>query len=104
MESRKTDEWGSGIFDFYQDVPGCCYSFWCCPCFAATTTKTYGESLFLPLLDMFGIIPPVNMSMRVSLRQRYGIKDIMFKDCLFATCCSPCSWCQMSREMNRRKT
>ncbi|CAB1412566.1 unnamed protein product [Pleuronectes platessa] len=62
------------------------------PAFAATTTKTYGESLFLPLLDLFGVIPPVNMSMRVSLRQRYGIKDSMFRDCLFATCCSPCSW------------
>lgn len=53
--------------------PGC-FAFWCCPCFACRTTKRYGQCLCLPLLDIFGCIPPITTSMRVSMRQRYGIK------------------------------
>ncbi|KAK5918315.1 hypothetical protein CgunFtcFv8_003089 [Champsocephalus gunnari] len=102
MDARDSDEWGSGICDCVQNVPECCCAFWCYPCFACKTTKKYGQCLCLPLLDMFGFVPPVTMSMRVSMRQRYGIKDTMCRDCLFATFCSPCSWCQMSREMRRR--
>ncbi|XP_034462352.1 cornifelin homolog B-like [Hippoglossus hippoglossus] len=103
MDSQESDEWGSGICDCCQDVPECCFAFWCCPCFACITTRDYGQCLCLPLLDMFGVVPPVTMSMRVSMRQRYGIKDTMCRDCLFATFCNSCSWCQMSREMKRRK-
>ncbi|XP_034407018.1 cornifelin homolog B isoform X2 [Cyclopterus lumpus] len=103
MDAQESDEWGSEICDCFQDVPECCFAFWCCPCFACMTTKRYGQCLCLPLLDTFGFIPPINMSMRVSMRQRYGIKDTMCKDCLYATFCAPCSWCQMSREMSKRK-
>ncbi|TMS14247.1 cornifelin homolog B [Larimichthys crocea] len=103
MEARDSDEWGSGICDCCQDMPECCFAFWCCPCFACKTTKAYGQCLCLPLLDMFGMIPVTTMSMRVSMRQRYGIKGTMCKDCLYAACCLSCSWCQMSREMRRRK-
>lgn len=52
-----------------------CFAFWCCPCFACITTRDYGECLCLPLLEIFGgLIPPITMSMRVSMRQRYGIR------------------------------
>ncbi|XP_054482478.1 cornifelin homolog B [Anoplopoma fimbria] len=103
MDAQGSDKWGSGICDCCQDIPECCFAFWCCPCFACITTKRYGQCVCLPLLDIFGIIPPINMSMRVSMRQRYGIKDTMCRDCLYATCCASCSWCQMSREMSERK-
>ncbi|XP_042355578.1 cornifelin homolog B-like [Plectropomus leopardus] len=100
---RESDEWGSGICDCCDDVPECCFAFWCCPCFACITTKKYGQCLCLPLLEIFGgCIPPITMSMRVSMRQRYGIKDTMCRDCAFATFCTSCSWCQMSRELKRR--
>uniref|UniRef100_A0A7N8WNM9 Plac8 onzin related protein 2 n=1 Tax=Mastacembelus armatus TaxID=205130 RepID=A0A7N8WNM9_9TELE len=102
MVARDSDEWGSGICDCCQDVPECCFAFWCCPCFACVTTKKYGECLCLPLLDIYGVIPPITMSMRVSMRQRYGIKGTMCKDCVCATFCTACTWCQMSREMKRR--
>lgn len=58
--------------------PGC-FGFWCCPCHACIHTREYGQCLCLPLLDIFGIIPPVTMSMRVSMRQRYGIKVSTFR-------------------------
>lgn len=127
---------------FVFSFPGC-FAFWCFPCFACMTTKRYGQCLCLPLLDSFGFIPPISLSMRVSMRQRYGIKvstklyspwhkvvvifsltvvmetlshyyyflaDVLVlplqgdicNDCLCATFCTPCSWCQMSREMKRR--
>uniref|UniRef100_A0A8C8CCP2 Plac8 onzin related protein 2 n=1 Tax=Oncorhynchus tshawytscha TaxID=74940 RepID=A0A8C8CCP2_ONCTS len=79
-----------------------CFGFWCCPCHACIHTREYGQCLCLPLLDIFGIIPPVTMSMRVSMRQRYGIKGTICNDCVNATCCNCCVWCQMSREMKSR--
>lgn len=50
-----------------------CFAFWCLPCFACMTSKKYGQCLCLPLLDI-GIIPPITLAMRVSMRERYGIK------------------------------
>ncbi|XP_075878554.1 cornifelin homolog B-like [Nelusetta ayraudi] len=102
LVSRESDEWGSGICGCCQDVPECCFAFWCFPCFACVTTKRYGQCLCLPLLDCFGFIPAISLSMRVSMRQRYGIKGDMCNDCLCASFCNACSWCQMSREMKRR--
>lgn len=51
-----------------------CFAFWCFPCFACITAREAGECLCLPLLDGFGAIPPATMSMRVGMRQRYGIE------------------------------
>uniref|UniRef100_A0A3Q3WGU7 Uncharacterized protein n=1 Tax=Mola mola TaxID=94237 RepID=A0A3Q3WGU7_MOLML len=96
MEICDSDEWGSGICDC------CCFAYWCLSCFACMTASKYGECLCLPLLDVFGCVPPATFSMRVSMRQRYGIKGTMCRDCLYATFCCPCTWCQMSREMKRR--
>ncbi|XP_029029586.1 cornifelin-like [Betta splendens] len=105
MISRESQEWSSGICDCTQDVPECCFAFWCLPCFTCITAKKYGECLCLPLLDYIGFggcIPAVTMSMRASMRQRYGIQGTMCKDCAFSTFCVPCVWCQMSREMKAR--
>ncbi|KAM6907008.1 cornifelin homolog B-like [Xenentodon cancila] len=104
METHDSQEWGSGTFACLDDVPQCCFACWCCPCFACKTSKDYGEPLCLPLLEIFGwCIPPITMSMRVSMRERYGIKGTMCMDCACATFCTSCTWCQMSREIKRRK-
>ncbi|XP_030602703.1 cornifelin-like [Archocentrus centrarchus] len=104
MYAQESDEWSSGICDCCDDVPECCFGFWCCPCFACKTSRNYGEPLCLPLLEIFsGMIPAITMSMRVSMRQRYGIRGTMCRDCVLATFCPACSWCQISREMKRRK-
>ena len=69
--------------------PGC-LAFWCLPCFTCITTKEAGQCLCLPLLDCFGLIPPATMSLRASLRYRYGIKvgtnrtHTCLDSCLFA--------------------
>ncbi|CAJ1063255.1 cornifelin homolog B [Xyrichtys novacula] len=104
MVSQYANDWGSGICDCCDNVPECCFAFWCCPCFACKTSRDYGQPLCLPLLEIFGgCIPPITMSMRVHMRQRYDIKGTFCNDCVYATFCTSCTWCQMSREMKRRK-
>ncbi|XP_061817610.1 cornifelin homolog B [Nerophis lumbriciformis] len=105
MVHQESSEWGSGICDCCHDVPMCCFAFWCFPCFTCIKARNYGECLCLPLVDFFlrGCVPAITMSMRVSMRQRYGIRGTMFDDCVCATFCQPCVWCQMAREMNERE-
>ncbi|XP_008276321.1 cornifelin homolog B-like [Stegastes partitus] len=100
--SIEEGDWSSGICDCCNDMKQCCFAFWCCPCFACITTREFGQCLCLPLLDIFGCIPPITMSMRTSVRRRYGIKGSLCRDCLCSTCCLPCVWCQMSTEMKKR--
>uniref|UniRef100_A0A3Q2VKS7 Plac8 onzin related protein 2 n=1 Tax=Haplochromis burtoni TaxID=8153 RepID=A0A3Q2VKS7_HAPBU len=72
-------------------------------CFACRTTQQFGQCLCLPLLDVFGCVLPITMSIRVSLRQRYGIKGNLCTDCWCSTFCPPCVWCQMATEMKKQK-
>lgn len=51
-----------------------CLAFWCLPCFNCKTAHEAGECVCLPLLDVFGCIPPIATALRVSVRQRYGIE------------------------------
>ncbi|XP_067379819.1 cornifelin-like [Channa argus] len=108
------NQWSTGICDCFDDLNVCCFAFWCFPCFACHTTAEFGECCCLPLLDSVGVaaqlfgfpvlIPPVSMSMRVAVRFRYKIPGDMGNDCVYATFCNTCSWCQMAREIKRRKT
>ncbi|XP_077098945.1 cornifelin homolog B [Siphateles boraxobius] len=102
MISSHSDQWGSEICDCCDNMPECCFAFWCFPCFTCINAKKQGECLCLPMLDFCGYVPPITISMRVSMRQRYGIKGDMCNDCLMATFCRGCVWCQMSREMKTR--
>ncbi|XP_046905141.1 PLAC8-like protein 1 isoform X2 [Hypomesus transpacificus] len=108
----QTNQWSTGICGCFDDLQVCCFAYWCFPCFACTTASEFGECFCLPLLDvgcggmqMLGLpscTPPVSMSMRVAVRNRYGIQGDMTDDCVYATFCNVCSWCQMAREIKRR--
>ncbi|CDQ77930.1 cornifelin homolog [Oncorhynchus mykiss] len=108
-----SNQWNTGICDCFDDLQVCCFAFWCFPYFACTTTSEFGECFCLPMLDglcsstqLVGVptcIPPVSMSMRVAVRTRYGIQGGMTADCVYSTFCNICSWCQMAREIKRRK-
>ncbi|XP_051540834.1 cornifelin-like [Myxocyprinus asiaticus] len=106
--------WSTGLFDCCQDMNSCCYAYWCCPCFACSTTGEFGESTCLPLIDLLGpglmaafgmvvCVPPVTLGMRVAVRHRYDIGGSLFEDILVSCCCVWCSWCQMNREIKERK-
>ncbi|XP_060911795.1 cornifelin homolog B-like [Labrus mixtus] len=97
-------EWSSGICDCRNDTRECCFAFWCCPCFACITSKALGQCLCLPLLDVCGVCThPITMSMRVSVRHRYGIRGSLCTDCVCSVFCQSCVWCQISREMKSRE-
>ncbi|XP_054457720.1 cornifelin homolog A-like [Anoplopoma fimbria] len=98
-----SNQWTSGICDCFQDLPQCCLAFWCFPCFTCKTAHEAGECLCLPLLDSFGLIPPITTAVRVSVRQRYGIEGTVCRDCVYSFFCGPCTWCQIAREMKTRK-
>ncbi|XP_043953427.1 uncharacterized protein LOC122820245 isoform X3 [Gambusia affinis] len=69
-------QWSSGICDCCQDSALCCYTCWCFPCFACQTAKEAGECLCLPLLDAFGLIPPMATSLRKRL-QRLRVCELL---------------------------
>ncbi|XP_042338963.1 cornifelin homolog B-like [Plectropomus leopardus] len=96
-------EWASGICECCDDMRECCFACWCCPCFACKTSRRYGQCLCLPLLDVLSCVRPITMSMRVSVRQLYGIRGSVCRDCVCSTFCPACVWCQISRELKKRK-
>ncbi|KAJ8337777.1 hypothetical protein SKAU_G00367430 [Synaphobranchus kaupii] len=112
-QAVQSKQWSTGICDCFDDLAVCCLGYWCLPCFACKTTADFGENCFLPLVDtlcsftqMIGVpicVPPVAFAMRVGVRNRYGIKGDMCSDCISATFCTMCSWCQVSREIKLRK-
>ncbi|XP_030648859.1 cornifelin homolog B-like [Chanos chanos] len=104
MQVIESDGWGSGVFDCFNDLGECCFAYWLFPCYACMKSRDFGECLCLPLLDYCGGVPPITLALRVSMRHRYGIKGSILDDCVFATFCTACIWCQMSREMKRRSS
>ncbi|KAK2835252.1 hypothetical protein Q5P01_015736 [Channa striata] len=87
MATHPTENWSTGLFDCFGDIRTFCYGFWCGPCLACTVSETFGEHRCLPLCDLLspaitsslGIplcVPPVVLSIRVAMRQRYSIKAI----------------------------
>uniref|UniRef100_A0A8C8F6S7 Uncharacterized protein n=1 Tax=Oncorhynchus tshawytscha TaxID=74940 RepID=A0A8C8F6S7_ONCTS len=89
-----------------------CFAYWCFPCFAYTTTSKFGECFCLPLLDILmgftqlvGVSSrtPRSMSMKVAVCNRYAIHGDMMADCVYSTFCNICSWCQLAREIKRRR-
>ncbi|XP_042340106.1 placenta-specific gene 8 protein-like [Plectropomus leopardus] len=107
MEAQPLTDWDASLCDCFEDVSTCCYGFWCCPCIACTVSERFGESRLLPLCDLCAragmCIPPAVLSLRVAMRNRYGIKGSICKDILASCFCEWCSWCQMHRELKHRK-
>ncbi|XP_035032787.2 cornifelin-like [Hippoglossus stenolepis] len=114
MAAQSLRDWKSGLFDCFEDASTCCYGFWCCPCLTCTVSGRFGENSCLPLCDMCStavlaacgiplFVPPVAVSLRSSIRNRYGIKGSICKDIAASCFCLTCSWCQMHRELKELK-
>ncbi|KAL6490833.1 hypothetical protein MHYP_G00011780 [Metynnis hypsauchen] len=109
-----SNQWSTGICDCFDDFNVCCFAAWCFPVFACSTVSDFGEFCCLPILDFpcfiaqcFGFCcytPPISIALRASVRNRYGIQGELASDCLYATFCNVCSWCQIAREIKRRRT
>ncbi|XP_024133886.1 protein PLANT CADMIUM RESISTANCE 11 isoform X2 [Oryzias melastigma] len=113
MEEKKLKEWNTALFDCFEDASTCCYGFWCGPCLACTVSGRFGEAYCLPVCDVMtsasqfvGVpvcVPPVAVSMRAAMRNRYGIKGSIAGDIVASCCCTWCSWCQMHRELKHQR-
>uniref|UniRef100_A0A3P9CRD2 Plac8 onzin related protein 6 n=1 Tax=Maylandia zebra TaxID=106582 RepID=A0A3P9CRD2_9CICH len=112
MAEKPLTDWDSGLLDCFEDASTCCYGFWCGPCLTQTVAGRFGENNLLPLFDLmfapsfYGIPtcpPPAVLSVRVAMRNRYGIKGSLLNDIVISSCCATCSWCQMHRELKHRK-
>ncbi|XP_073428925.1 cornifelin homolog A-like [Dendrobates tinctorius] len=102
------NNWSSGLCDCCEDMGICCFAFWCFPCFQCSTASDFGECLCLPLLDCGSYTyhmncPIVSLAMRVAVRERYKIPGSICNDCCTVCWCLSCSWCQMAREIKKRK-
>ncbi|RXN21515.1 cornifelin-like protein [Labeo rohita] len=99
------NQWSSGVCDCCEDMGICCCGFWCTYCLMCKTSEDFGECLCLPLLEICfgGIIHPITLAMRSSMRERFHIKGSIQNDCCVATCCPVCVWCQMARELKARR-
>ncbi|XP_077573572.1 cornifelin homolog B-like [Stigmatopora nigra] len=107
-------DWDSDLCDCFENASTCCYGFWCCPCLACTVAGRYGENRCLPLCDIFApaalnscgipmFVPPAVLSLRASMRAKYGIKGNLCNDIIASCFCIWCSWCQMHRELKYQK-
>ncbi|XP_041647410.1 cornifelin-like [Cheilinus undulatus] len=113
MSTQPLVEWETGLLDCFEEASTCCYGFWCCPCLTCTVSGRFGENTCLSLWDigstlltLYGIplcVPPAALSMRVAMRNRYGIKGSLCNDIAVSCFCRWCSWCQMHRELKHRK-
>uniref|UniRef100_A0A672RFZ9 Plac8 onzin related protein 6 n=1 Tax=Sinocyclocheilus grahami TaxID=75366 RepID=A0A672RFZ9_SINGR len=70
------NQWSSGVCDCCEDMGICCCGFWCPYCLMCKTSEEFGECLCLPLLEICfgGILHPITLSMRSSMRERFHIK------------------------------
>ncbi|KAL2079056.1 hypothetical protein ACEWY4_024800 [Coilia grayii] len=106
LPAVSSSHWSTGVFDCFEDLPSCCFGFWCFWCFTCRTSREYGECLCLPLVDFFGLggcVPAIAMAMRAEMRQRYGIRGSLVEDFGYSFFLAPCVYCQMSREMKARQ-
>ncbi|XP_053308532.1 cornifelin homolog B-like [Spea bombifrons] len=92
-----SSQWSSDVMDCCEDTSIClCGGF--VPCIlACRIAKDYGECCCLPCL--FG----TTVAMRTGMRERYHIPGSICNDCVCLTFCSPCTLCQMARELKARQ-
>ncbi|NP_001314834.1 plac8 onzin related protein 6 [Danio rerio] len=104
-DNVKLNQWSSGVCDCCEDMSICCCGFWCAYCLMCKTSEDFGECLCLPLLEICfgGMLHPITLAMRSSMRERYHIRGSIQDDCCAATCCPVCVWCQMARELKVRQ-
>jgi Cys-rich protein (TIGR01571 family) len=108
--------WQDGICSCTEDTGICCQTLFCAPCTASNiiNKRDYGVGAFdcLSCICVLGAMYYtgnrfsgwLGIALRRELIQRYGIRDeAACNSCLLGLCCAPCVYCQVQREMGKRK-
>ena len=96
-------------FSFTQllSIEGCLI--WCCPpignlLLAEKLGLKEFQYKYLSLIDYAGgggIFSKISaLMMREKVRERYGIDGSPVRDCITTFCCTPCSICQMTKQVD----
>ncbi|KAF7062987.1 hypothetical protein CFC21_069525 [Triticum aestivum] len=106
-----TTSWSSGLCGCFDDVGGCCLTFFC-PCvtfgrIAAIVDK--GETScfvsgtgYLLLNWLTGLACLHSFRYRSKLREQYGLQEKPCPDCCVHMFCEACALCQEYRELKTR--
>ncbi|CAN6235257.1 unnamed protein product [Urochloa humidicola] len=103
--------WSSGLCDCFDDVGGCCLTFFC-PCVTfgriagivdqgATSCCASGALYFL-LSAATGLGCLYSCCYRSKLRSQYALTETPCADCCVHLCCEACALCQEYRELKSR--
>jgi len=92
----KFNQWTSGVCNCFEDMHTCICGWFCMPCLMSSISQRFGEHMCAPCC-----IPNFPMQMRTAIRERHSIQGSMMDDCCTVACCTPCSVCQMDRELKR---
>lgn len=101
-------EWKHGLCGSCSPLGDCCLICWCAPIGNMLLADKMGlegfEYKYLALGDYIGFGGLCtfisSMLVRQKVRERYGIPGSAGGDCIISCCCTVCSLCQMTKQVN----
>jgi Cys-rich protein (TIGR01571 family) len=96
------------LFGCFDDMPSCCYGYWCLPCAFGTNAEKIDDSSCVGMCLAYWVLGSCylcwipHMMKRKVLRQKFSLKPDPCDDCLVAAFCGPCGVCQEARELKAK--
>ncbi|NXK66905.1 PLAC8 protein, partial [Sylvietta virens] len=91
--AQQPGEWQTGLLDCCSDCGVCLCGTFCLPCLSCQVAGAMDECCLCGS----------TVAMRTLYRTRYNIPGSILSDFCALWCCTPCSLCQLKRDINRRK-
>uniref|UniRef100_A0A8R7QKL9 Protein PLANT CADMIUM RESISTANCE 2 n=1 Tax=Triticum urartu TaxID=4572 RepID=A0A8R7QKL9_TRIUA len=111
MASLNNASWSSGLCGCFDDVGGCCLTFFC-PCVVfgriaeivdmGATSCCASGTVYAALASMTGMGCLYSCGYRSRLREQYRLKETPCGDCCVHWFCEACALCQEYRELKSR--
>eukprot|EP00850_Spirogloea_muscicola_P001541 SM000005S17338 [mRNA] locus=s5:1530436:1531712:- [translate_table: standard] len=106
-EETGTNEWNTGPFAFWEDIPLCLIWGYCCPCWMSCRNahqiepeiSCEGHCIQQLIMGCICLGPCYFTAQRSVLRQKYNLKGNDTTDCILACCCGCFLQCQQGRQL-----